>query len=416
MAYYFKSLLFILYIFGSRCILNSITFLSLFSIIDQCQQIQSQLCMKDGHNTNEIEYVCVYSQCKFSRFLCKQCKLEQNHQHDLNDNPHIIDKNAYDQQQQSSIQQIRNAKFQIKEVCNQPIILCGGISNDMRYIVIGGLDLKIWNYSTNNLIKVFDLRTRIYFVKFTDDSKFLYFMTYNRIYKLNVNKQFKLFHTYQISFYKGSLGGYENICIISNTQILITSPVGKLIKINTSQNKQIIKFKAHSLSITALNYDSNLNKIVTGSYNQSIKIWNDQGQLLINQKEIDKDDHNDEIFQVQFIVNNNQLISFDFTRAVIIWNINYKKRQLEQQLMLDKFNGTFQLVLQQQFIISICCQGIKVYSIDGEFIRLFDHKIERPNKITQYVIQPDSMKAILQSNHLQNSIRYMKEYTKYMKI
>ena len=58
----------------------------------------------------------------------------------------------------------------------------------MRYVVIGGLDLKIWNHSTNNLIKVFDLHTRIYVVKFTEDSKFLYFMTYNRIYKLNVNK------------------------------------------------------------------------------------------------------------------------------------------------------------------------------------------------------------------------------------
>ena len=51
----------------------------------------SRTCMVADHYSKPIEYVCVYSQCQLSRFLCSKCALGSSHKHNLSDNSHILD-------------------------------------------------------------------------------------------------------------------------------------------------------------------------------------------------------------------------------------------------------------------------------------------------------------------------------------
>ena len=86
-------------------------------------------------------------------------------------------------------QSIRNAKFEIFEYGNYIKGFVGAISNDLKYVAIGGRDLNIWDHSNNNIIKTIKLKIRILYVKFTEDSKILYVLTFNlTLYKFNVNK------------------------------------------------------------------------------------------------------------------------------------------------------------------------------------------------------------------------------------
>ena len=68
----------------------------------------SRTCLVADHYSKVIEYVCVYPQCLYSRFLCSKCLLETNHKHDLKDSSHILDKIDFYKKIENNFKQIKD--------------------------------------------------------------------------------------------------------------------------------------------------------------------------------------------------------------------------------------------------------------------------------------------------------------------
>ncbi|KAM3133763.1 hypothetical protein pb186bvf_014172 [Paramecium bursaria] len=348
-------------------------------------------CLQPSHNFANIEYVCKYKQCSESRYLCSKCTLESTHWHDLQDNSHIINKKDYDQE---LLQQIKNAKYIVQKIPNayDDDFFTGAISNNLKYIVSSGWQplLNVWDYYSNKRIKSIQFEEFIQFCKFTEDSKLLYVGTFQLLYQIQVNNQFK-----KIGFMQIHQRSISNIYCLQNNVILTSSCDGTICKSEFINKKQLFRIQAHlfDFEIRGLDYNMRNHVIVSGSEDQSIKLWNGiNGSLLIEKENAHNNQY--DIIRVLFIVDNDQLISVDLNNYVIVWSIKYKKRKLEifKTLLGNVFDMT--LTLNQQYILVLTySQYFKLYNNKLEFIRDFylgDFPLNNMNSV-----QLNSMKAIL---------------------
>ena len=89
--------------------------------------------------------------------------------------------------------------------------------------------MRIWNYQTNNLIKLIKFHDFIESCNFKDESKLLYIGTSFKLYQFYVSNKFKKLSKMNINFVR-------NIYFISNTLIL-TSSYDKIIKTDFNKKK-----------------------------------------------------------------------------------------------------------------------------------------------------------------------------------
>ncbi|KAM3136090.1 hypothetical protein pb186bvf_011895 [Paramecium bursaria] len=286
-------------------------------------------------------------------------------------------------------QAIKNAKYEIQKLEEfDQYIHTGAISNNLKYIVSGGDNqiVKIWKYNTIRLFKQINISDRICVCKFTDDSQLLYVGVSKRIYQFSVNNQFKKLCKYDLH-----RGDISNIKCITNT-IILTSSQRYIIKTDMNTKQQLLKIDEFYY-FSGIDYNQIRNIIAIGSH-KSINLWNgNDGSLTVQKLNAH---NNDQAIYCVLLLNNeikNQIISLDIGHNLIIWNINYQIKQLEYLQLIENYGYNISLVLQQ-YIITTGKKFIKVYTINGEFIRQFDHQI---NDFCQYnnTVQPDSMKAIL---------------------
>ncbi|KAM3133137.1 WD repeat-containing protein 33 [Paramecium bursaria] len=267
-------------------------------------------------------------------------------------------------------------KYKIEQIDDTKDITfhTGAISNNLKYIIAGfsgvslgslGFDglLKIWNYKSYALVKSIQFKTSVTSLKFTDNSELLYVGIHSQIYQFHVNSNFKKLCIMQIHAFP-----IKNIFCMTNSIILTSSRDKYLIKTDVILKQQLFKIQAHNFFIYGLDYSMKLNLIASGSLDKSIKIWNAvDGSLIIEKLSTQNQDK--PIRQVQFVVNKDQLISLDSRNNLIIWNINYKAKLLEQIQFIKTPGFYLSLILQQQFIIVSNDGFASLYTIDGEFIR-----------------------------------------------
>ncbi|KAM3131958.1 hypothetical protein pb186bvf_015971 [Paramecium bursaria] len=275
--------------------------------------------------------------------------------------------------QQSVIQKIKDAKYKIEQVDNQTTIFTGAISNNLKYIIAGGPDkiLIIWRYQTNVLMKSLKFDYQIMSCNFTDDSQLLYVGIEKRLVQLSVKANFKTICI--LNLHKRQIA---SIYCISKTIILTSSFDNTIIKTDVNLRQQLFKIHSHNYYVySGIDYNRNLN-IIAGSDDRSIKLWNGyDGSLIIKKPNAHRNDSY--VKQVLFIINNNQLASLTLTieqNLIIIWNINYPKKQLEQVQQLEICGYNISLVLQQQYMLITGKDFFQVYTIGGDFVRQFDHQ------------------------------------------
>ncbi|KAM3128862.1 hypothetical protein pb186bvf_018997 [Paramecium bursaria] len=262
---------------------------------------------------------------------------------------------------------LQNAVYQMEQIENygNDLIETATISNNLRYIVYGGNDcyLKIWDYQTFKRVRQIRLDGVILICRFTEDSKLLYVGTTMSFYQIYVHNKFKL-------LFKSELqeGNMNNIYCISNEILLTSFEYSRIItKTNALHRQQLFSIKAHDDSIKGLDYNKNLGLIVSGSYDGSIRLWNgNDGSWLLSEY------HYESIKQVLFI-RNNQLISLDNSQWVIIWDINYRDKQLAKHFIFADQARNISLAFNHQYIITVGIKFIQVYTIDGFLVRKFDH-------------------------------------------
>ncbi|KAM3133151.1 hypothetical protein pb186bvf_014727 [Paramecium bursaria] len=273
----------------------------------------------------------------------------------------------------------KQANFTIQQIdsTDKKWMYTGAISNNLKL-------LKIWKYNTNVSKKSILFSSMIICCNFTDDSQLLYVGIHTILYQFNVNNQFK-----KLSECKIIDGPIYNFYTISNTIILIQS-YETLIKMDVNKKIQLLKIQVLKLNRYVLDYNRKVNIIAGVSNQRSIKLWNgDDGSQIIQKLNA----HEEYITQVLFIVNNDQLISLDHFENFIVWNVDYVGKQIDLLFQIMNTGKMISLVLQQQFILTVGKKFIKLYQINGEFVRQFSHQNEffvMTNTITN-----DSMKAVL---------------------
>ncbi|KAM3136089.1 hypothetical protein pb186bvf_011894 [Paramecium bursaria] len=181
----------------------------------------------------------------------------------------------------------------------------------------------------------------------------------------------------------------QNIFCVFNTIILSSTP-SVITKTQFNQRKQLFRINAYQsndkrINNISIDYNRSLNIIASGSSDKTIKLWNgNDGSLLMEKQNAYK-------FQVgDYLIN-----------QIIFWDINFQEKQLEKKILIkDQITG-LSLVLNQQYIITQF-NFIKVYSITGKLIRIFDHEFY-PTVRLNGLIQIESMKSVLVEGNSNNS-------------
>ncbi|KAM3133150.1 hypothetical protein pb186bvf_014726 [Paramecium bursaria] len=286
-------------------------------------------------------------------------------------------------------EKIKKAKYSVQKIDDTYI----NIFISELFQMIQNKLLKIWDYETNNLIKSIEFNQSVQRCMFTEDSTLLYAGSLGDIYQFDAKDQFK--ELCKQSIHNSHI---NNINCISNTIILTVADEKEIIKTDINNKKQLLQIQAHNNDINGLDYNKRLEIIASGSDDKSIKLWSGNDGTLIIEK-LNAHSDQDSIRQVLFIVDNNQLVSLDSNLNLIIWNINYETKKLEQLQFIENVGYNISLVLQQQYLVSVGNKFIKVYQTKGELVRQFDHQIDNfyyCYKLDYFnTLQPDSMMAVL---------------------
>ncbi|KAM3144833.1 hypothetical protein pb186bvf_003142 [Paramecium bursaria] len=256
----------------------------------------------------------------------------------------------------------------IQQLDNKLIIACQ-ISNDCKYIASGGDDkkLNIWDFQDKYLIRSIDQEQNINVCRFTDDSKQL-FVGQGQGFLSQYNFQDNIS---QVFLQKVHDLGILNILLTK--EHIYTSSVDKtIIKMIITTKQKLFQIQAHDQRIDGICFDSLNSKLITCSEDRSIKVWDQNGQLIIHESNA----HENSINQVQ--ISKQQLISLDNNNTICLWQINYQTKKLRKINQLYDSNGIFNIsVLQDHFIRTISKNLVKIYNISSLLlIKQYYHDVQ----------------------------------------
>ncbi|KAM3127457.1 hypothetical protein pb186bvf_020437 [Paramecium bursaria] len=277
------------------------------------------------------------------------------------------------------MQQIKLSNYDVKkihETDQENIKMTASISNNLKYIIASVRNfLHIWDYKSFTLIKKIDFDCRIDYCKFSDDSQIIYVAVGSNLFQLQERQQFK-FNKQDYLTLERDL----SYMIITNNHILAAHQYGYLCQYDIQFKKTNFEIKAHEIKIKGLDYDKILKIIATGSYDNSIiiKVLKFlRKKTLIEEKQA------------------RSLASCDKKGQLLIWKIITDKEQLSQLKQIKNSSGVynFSLVLKEEYILLVCKELVKIYSIDGELIKEFNHHLKSPKQFT--TVQVETLEAIV---------------------
>ncbi|KAM3144660.1 G protein subunit beta [Paramecium bursaria] len=269
------------------------------------------------------------------------------------------------------VDQIRLKKYeinQIEELKEGQSIYASQISPDEKFLVSGGSDciLKIWDLNSLKQLRRFQLASWIRQIQFTNNSRYLGIGDYEgRLIIIDLTQNYRkifdlLLHTKQIN----------DICFVNDNEVITCSTDNTIIKTYIKQKLVIYKIEPHTDSIRSVDYDPVEDVFVSGSDDASIKLFDGNDGTMLLEK-VDPNQHY--IFQVQIMSNLNKVLSLDINDKLKIWIIDYPGKTLKLQQIIDESIYNFSIVLEQQFLLLICEQYVKFYTIDGSLVRQIDH-------------------------------------------
>ncbi|KAM3135634.1 hypothetical protein pb186bvf_012305 [Paramecium bursaria] len=271
---------------------------------------------------------------------------------------------------------IKEAKYEniiVKESQDNNEIYSAQISNVFQYVAFGGDDklLQIWSLEQNEMIYQIQLDFDLDSYRFSDDDRFLFVgLGDGQLIQFDCYDDFNQVFSYEL--HDDSI----QIIYCVTDEDLITASLDKSIKssnINEIIAQNYLINMAHQDIIKDIDYDKDNEILVSCSIDQSIKFWDNEGNLQINRQQA----HDNQINQVKSYKKINNLISLD-VQTIKIWKINYEQKIIElERTFNDKFDiVNFSIVLNSQFFIFVCQNCVKVYTFSGEQLNQFNNNIE----------------------------------------
>ena len=197
-------------------------------------------------------------------------------------------------------------------------------SSDHKRIVSGSDDnsIKIWNAENSELIKTLNGHTdRVFSVCFSSDNK--------RIASGSGDDSIKIWDADTgelINTLNGHTNSVRTVCFSSdlvaeaqvlNNKRIISGSDDNSIKIWNAENGELIKtLNGHTDWVFSVCFSSDNKRIVSGSYDKSIKIWNTDTGELINTL----NGHTNSVFSVCLSSDNKRIISGSYDKSIKIWN------------------------------------------------------------------------------------------------
>ncbi|KAM3132630.1 hypothetical protein pb186bvf_015302 [Paramecium bursaria] len=145
-----------------------------------------------------------------------------------------------------------------------------------------------------------------------------------------------------------------------------------IILTNFKQNRQLLNIeKAHEDFIKGIDYDQSKDMIISCSADKSIKLFNRKnGKLQFEQQNV----HENIIHQIQLLENNNLLSSDNLSLS--LWQIDYELKQLFKIREIQQWNINFTSVSNNQRIVLICRESVKILDNNLKLIQSIDHQIK----------------------------------------
>ncbi|KAM3133767.1 hypothetical protein pb186bvf_014176 [Paramecium bursaria] len=264
---------------------------------------------------------------------------------------------------------LKNREYVIREIDQSNSNYYGSsISQNQKYLAYGGEGkiLKVYDIELKKIIKEIQLGYEMNVCLFTQDSSQLY-VGLDRGFACgyDVQKDFKRIYKQQIHSHH-----ITNLITIQNQQLITCSTDKSIIKVDIKRKKQIFKLTSHTDKILAIDYKDEI--IVSGSHDESIKLWNCRNLCMLINKE---QSHYNVIRQIQLINNNKNILSLDYEGNLYKWKIDLIRKDLIklQQFSDQNTINNFYQVNQDQNLLLICNTYVKILNQQGETIKTIQH-------------------------------------------
>jgi WD40 repeat protein len=243
------------------------------------------------------------------------------------------------------------------------------ITPNGKYIVSGSRDntIKLWDINTGKLIRSFKGHVEpVQVVVITQNGKYIVSGSDDKTIKLWDIKTGRLVRSFE-----GHKGPVRSVTITPNRKYIVSGSWDDTIKLwNINTGKLIKSFKGHKDDVSSVAISPNGNYIVSGSRDNTIKLWDintrkilrniNTGKILRNFK-----GHTDEVWSVTITPNGKYIVSGSFDNTIKLWDIYTGKliRSFEEQT--DDVNSVA-ISPNGKYIVSGCCKTIKLWNLEAK--------------------------------------------------
>ncbi|KAM3138862.1 hypothetical protein pb186bvf_009065 [Paramecium bursaria] len=277
-----------------------------------------------------------------------------------------IDKNT--QHQEGSVSNINENLTFINyfELQSNQQILSAQISPNEQYLAFGGKlkSLMIYNLTSKQLIREIKLDQMINVCEFSEDSQHLYVGCQNGyICCFDSGNNFRQVCYQQI--HNDNIYG-----LTQKSSYLITSCMTDIIVTDQNSLIQVVKIAdAHRDCINSIDYNTTNDVIVSGSQDQSIKLFQGKtGKVLIDKQNA----HQQGVDQIKFI-NNLKIVSLDQNNILRQWQIDYFNKDIKCINELEDINYIYNFINIKLNLITICQNFVKIYDDNFQFKYQLSH-------------------------------------------
>lgn len=263
-------------------------------------------------------------------------------------------------------------------------------SPDSKYILTGGKDNRglLWNITKGNIEVRYEAHTNdITDVAFSPDGEYVLTASVDktaRLWKLNGK---------EIRIYKNHEEPVTSVAFSPDGQYVLTGSkdrTARLGKVKKKRGKQILR--GHNSFITSVSFSPiNSELILTTSVDQTVRLWNYQGEEVQSYF-----GHTSDVHEAVFSPSGEQIASAGGDKSIKIWDLTYQRNIAYQntfpsQLIKAKYspNGKY-ILIGSEDIMS------RVWDLSSDNVRIF--RGHRAKKIQALASSPDSKKILTGGN------------------
>jgi WD40 repeat protein len=243
------------------------------------------------------------------------------------------------------------------------------ITKNGKYIISGSNDktIKLWNIKNGRLVMSFEgHKGPVRSVTITPNRKYIVSGSWDdtiKLWNINTGKLIKSF--------KGHKDDVSSVAITPNGKYIVSGSSDNTIKLwNIKTGRWIRSFKGHTNSVWSVAITPNGKNIVSGRFDNTIKLWDINTRKILRNINTGKilrnfEGHTDEVWSVTITPNGKYIVSGSFDNTIKLWDIYTGKLLRSFEEHIDDVNSVA-ISPNGKYIVSGCCQTIKLWYLEAK--------------------------------------------------